>query len=353
MRTPKLDYLPRGPRRPKSHKLALIGCGGISQYHLTAAKSFGVEVVAMADVNLAAAESRRDEYFPKAAVYADHRELLAREDVTAVEIATHTAVRAAQIEDALKAGKHVLSQKPFVADIREGRRLATYAKRRKLHLDVNQNGRWSPQFSGIIAAVRKGLLGDIHTFDMSLAWDHTWTRGSPFENLHHLILSDFAIHWFDATVCVFGERMAKQVFAAAVKAPGQDMTPPMLANAIVNFGDGLATMAFSAYESFAPQEYLCCVGSKGTLRGTANVANIHELELTTAKGTAKIPLKGKWFPDGFRGTLGEFLRAIEEDRESSLNARNNLRSLELCFAALESADTGQPAKPGKVLASRL
>ncbi len=309
--------------------------------------------MALADVNRAAAESRRDEFFPQATVYTDYRELLARDDVTGVEIATHTAVRAAQIEAALRAGKHVLSQKPFVADLREGRRLAAYARRRKLHLGVNQNGRWSPQFAGIIAAVRQGLLGQIHTLDMSMAWDHTWTRGSPFAELHHLILSDFAIHWFDAAVCVFGERKAKTVFASAVKAPGQDMKPPMLANAVVNFGDGLATLAFSAYQSFAPQEYLCCVGSKGTIRGTANVARINELELTTAKGMVKLPLQGAWFPDGFRGTLGEFLRAIEEDRESTISARHNLRSLELCFAALESADTGQPMRPGKVLTSRL
>jgi len=61
MRPPKLDYLPRGPRFPKRHKLGLIGCGGISRYHLEAAKSYGVEVVALADVNPAAAEKRRDE----------------------------------------------------------------------------------------------------------------------------------------------------------------------------------------------------------------------------------------------------------------------------------------------------
>lgn len=353
MRAPKLDYLPRGPRHPKSHKLGLIGCGGISQYHLTAAKSFGVEVVALADVNLKAAESRRDEFYPKADIYDNHHDLLAREDITAVEIATHTAVRPAQVMDALKAGKHVLSQKPFTFDLKEGRRLAAYAKRRKLHLAVNQNGRWAPQFAALIAAVRQGLLGDIYTLDMSLAWDHTWTRGSPFADLHHLILSDFAIHWFDAVACVFGERQAKSVFANAVKAPNQDMKIPMLGNAVINFGDGLATLAFSAYESFAPQEYLCCVGSKGTLRGTANVANLTELELTTKKGTAKIPLKGKWFPDGFRGTLGEFLRSIEENREPSISAANNIRSLEICFAALASADTGHPVKPGKALSGRV
>lgn len=353
MRIPKLDYLPRGPRRPKSHRIGLIGCGGISQYHLQAAQTLGVNVVALADVNIAAAESRRDEYFPTADVYSSHHDLLARDDIQVVEIATHTAIRGAQIKDALKAGKHVLSQKPFTFDIREGRKLAAYAKRRGLQLGINQNGRWAPQFAGLIAAVRQGLLGDVYTLDFSLAWDHTWVRGSAFEQLHHLILSDFAIHWFDAVRCVFGERKPKLVFANAVKAIGQDMKQPMLGNAVVNFGDGLSTLSFSAYETHAPREYLCCVGSKGTIRGAADVARITELEYSNAKGTVKLPLQGTWFPDGFRGTLGEFLRAIEEGRESSISASNNLRSLELCFAALESADTGRPVKPGTVLTGRL
>jgi|UniRef100_UPI004049E212 predicted dehydrogenase len=352
MRPPKLDYQPRGPRRPKAHKLALIGCGGISQYHLQAAKHWNVEVVALADINLKAAQSRRDEFYPQAEVYADHRELLARSDITAVEIATHTAIRPAQIRDALLAGKHVLSQKPFVADIREGRKLIALAKRKKLVLAVNQNGRWAPQFASLLAAQRQGFLGDIHSLDMVMAWDHTWCRGMPYAEQRHLILFDFAIHWFDIAATVFGERRASSVFANAVKAPVQDMKIPMLANTIVNYGDGLATLGFSAYESIEPREYICCVGSKGTFRGTGNVNKITAVELSTRKGTAKYDLQGNWFPDGFYGTLGEFLRAIEAGHEASINATNNLRSLELCYAALASADSGQPVKPGKVLNCR-
>ncbi len=352
MRPPKLDYLPRGPRFPKRHKLGLIGCGGISRYHLEAAKSFGVEVVAMADISVDAAKARRDEYFPKAELYTDHRELLARDDISAVEVATHTAIRTPQILDALRAGKHVLSQKPFTFDLTEGRKMAALAERKGLRLGVNQNGRWAPQFSALLAAVRGGLLGDIHTLDMVMEWDHTWTRGSKFAQLHHLILSDFAIHWFDIAAVVFAGRTAHSVFANSVKAPRQDMKPPMLANAVINFGDGLATLGFSAYQSLAPHEYLCCVGSKGTLRGAGNLCNLTEVELTTKKGTVKIPLTGKWFPDGFRGTLGEFLRAIEEEREPSISGRDNLRSLEICFAALASADTGRPVKPGQARTGR-
>jgi len=50
-------------------------------------------------------------------------------------------------------------------------------------------------------------------------------------------------------------------------------------------------------------------------------------------------------PDGFRGTMGELLCAIEEDREPRNSARNNLQSLALCFAALASADSGEPVSP--------
>ncbi len=350
---PRLKYKPVGPRRKKQHKIGLIGCGGISAFHLKAAKAWGVEVVAMADPNLEAAESRRAEYYPKATVYSDHRDLLKHAGITVVEVATHTEIRAAQIRDALNAGKHVLSQKPFVADIREGRKLISLAKRKGVKLAVNQNGRWAPQFAALHAAVRQGLLGDIHTLDMVMEWDHSWVRGTKFAKLHHLILSDYAIHWFDAAATVFGDRKAKSVFANAVKAPNQDLKPPMLGNAVINFGDGLATLGFSGYETRSEKEYLCCVGSKGTLRGLGDINAVHVVELTTAKGSFIYELEGTWFPDGFRGTLGEFLRAIEEDREPSISAANNLRSLELCFAAVASADTGLPVKPGKVLEGRL
>ena len=65
-------------------------------------------------------------------------------------------------------------------------------------------------------------------------------------------------------------------------------------------------------------------------------------------GVLSASLVGRWFPDGFRGTMGELLRAIEEDREPYNSARHNLESLALCFAAVASAETGKPVKPGTI-----
>jgi hypothetical protein len=46
--------------------------------------------------------------------------------------------------------------------------------------------------------------------------------------------------------------------------------------------------------------------------------------------------------------MAELLLAIEQRREPSNNARGNLKSLALCFAACASALRGQPMTPGKV-----
>jgi hypothetical protein len=74
----------------------------------------------------------------------------------------------------------------------------------------------------------------------------------------------------------------------------------------------------------------------------------HNVTIFNRRGFAKPRLEGKWFNDGFRGTMAELLCAIEDDREPSNSARENLKSLAICFAAVKSADTGHEQAPGKV-----
>lgn len=344
---PKLDYFPPMPKRYRP-RIGLIGCGGITQQHLTAYRKAGWNVVALCDINLERAEKRRDEFYPKAAVYSDHRRMLKECALDVVDVATHPNVRPALVRDALNAGCHVLSQKPFVLDLAEGRRLVALAKRKGLRLAVNQNGRWAPYFNYIRRAVQAGTLGDLQTVDVRINWDHTWTKGTAFEKVHHLVLYDFAIHWFDIVTCLFGARQAKRVWASAVKAPSQTIAPPFLAHVAVEYPNGLATLSFNAHSKFGGNESITVAGSDGTIQCDGPCCQCTNLRLFTAKGIAAPQLKGNWFPDGFRGAMGELLTAIEQNREPENSARNNLRSLELCFSALESADIGQPRVPGKV-----
>ena len=348
MAAPVFPYQPPVPRNYRP-QIALIGCGGIARNHLDAYRAKGYLVVALCDTNLDAAKTLRDEFFPEAVVTNDPEEIFARPEIEVVDLALHPDPRLALIQRALESGKHVLSQKPFVTDIREGRKLIELAEQRGLKLAVNQNGRWAPYFSYLRQVLKHDLLGEIVSCDIHIAWDHTWIKGTRFEQIHHIGLYDFAIHWFDIVSCVFGERVPKQVFARAERIPGQEIEPPLSAVALVSFDGGQASLVFHAGTRFDPAESTVVTGTKGTFRSSGPVCANDKVFLTTAEGQAGVPLEGAWFNDGFAGAMGELLCAIEEKREPENSARNNLRGLELCFAACASADTGQPTVPGDVL----
>jgi predicted dehydrogenase len=351
--TSLLDLLSDLPYRPQaaptySPNIGLIGCGGITQYHLRAYVAAGFKVTAVCDLDLAKAESRREEFYPAATVYSDYRQLLVDDTIEVVDITTHPPARPAIIEAALRAGKHVLSQKPFVLDLDEGERLIEIAHQVNRQLAVNQNGRWAPHFSYARQVVNAGIIGEVFGAHLSCHWDHTWVKGSEFEKIKHLVLYDYAIHWFDIVRCLLKGKKVKRVFASTARSPGQQLMPDLLAQALIEFEDAQATLAFDASLPAGSQERTFLSGTAGSLYSVGSGNQEQLLTVNIASGSWTPKLVGKWFPDGFHGTMGELLCAIEEGRPTTINAADNLLSLELCFAAIHSAESGKPVVPGTV-----
>jgi predicted dehydrogenase len=344
---PDLPYRPRNPQRYRP-AIGLIGCGGITAHHLTAYKAAGYNVVALCDRDLARAEERRAMFYPNAAVYADYRDLLRRDDVEVVDIATHPFERAALIEAALRARKHVLSQKPFVLDLDIGARLCDLAAKQGVQLAVNQNGRWAPHVAYLRLAVAAGLLGELTSADLSVHWDHSWVVGTPFDAIDDLVLYDFAIHWFDMLTCYFGAEEPQQVFAAVKRTRSQRPRPPMLAHVLVDYPAAQATLSFNGATAVGHHDRTFLVGTQATALSDGPSLQKQRVQLITAEGVASPQLEGQWFPDGFHGTMSELLCAIEESRTPSNHAVDNLRSLALAFAAIGSAHDNQPKRPGEV-----
>ncbi len=338
---PMLAYEPPSPKGP-APKIGLIGCGGITEHHLKAYVAAGWEVAALYDANPEAAGNRRKEFYPHARVCANVAELLEDASIPVIDIATHPKVRAELIEQAAAAGKHILSQKPFATDLATGERLVSLAREAGVKMAVNQNGRWAPYFSYLRQAVKSGLIGEVGSVHMVLNWDHTWTAGSPFEEIHHLMLYDFGIHWIDGARSFFLGQDATSVFASLSRFPDQPMKPPLLAAATVSFPQGMATLAFNGCSRFGARETCTVVGTKGTLHAVGGICDIPTVDIHTAEGTATATLEGSWFPDGFRGCMGELMCAIEENREPENSAADNLKSLAIVLAAMKSADTGSP-----------
>ncbi|MEO1235987.1 MAG: Gfo/Idh/MocA family oxidoreductase [Planctomycetota bacterium] len=348
---PELDYRP--PRvAGEPPKIGLIACGGITESHLSAYRDAGYQVVGMTDLIRERAEGRRDTFFPDATVYDDHHALLAEPSIKVVDIATHPKERAALIRDALKAGRHVLSQKPFVVDLAVGRELAELADERGVRLAVNQNGRWAPHVSYMRQAVAGGLIGDVTSISVNIALNHNWTHDTPFNDIPHLMIYDFAIHWFDMVNCYMTGRPARRVFATVRHLQGQVSRPPLGASVVIEFDDAIATLHFDGNARVGLCDRTVIVGTRGTLSSQGPDLSHQTVTLTTGQGQATPDLEGAWFPQGFDGSMSELLTAIEQDRTPSNHARHNLDSLAMAFAAMASTDSGQPVDVGSVTQMR-
>lgn len=341
---PDVAYKPPMPNtyRPR---IGMIGTGGISASHLDAYRTAGWEVAALWNRTRSKAEEKAAQYCPKARIEDDWTALLADPDIDVVDITLHPEHRAPVIRAALEAGKHVLSQKPFVTDLDLGEDLVKLAQDKGLKLAVNQNGRWAPHKAFMRETVRAGLIGEVLSAHVCLHWNHGWTAGTPFDEIEDLVLYDFGVHWFDFIASLVGER-AQSVFATAVHAKGQANKVPLLAQALIRLDGGQASLVFDGGIPHGPSDTSFVGGTLGSLQSDGPDLGNQSVTLTMAEGIARPTLEGNWFNDGFRGAMGELLCAIEEDREPSNGARENLQSLAMAFAAVESRITGREIEVG-------
>ena len=340
---PDLAYRP--PKPKGRHRIALVGAGGISFAHLDAYRTHGFEVTVILSRDRAKAVARRDEFFPEAVVMTDYAALLRRGDIDVLDLTPHPGERVALIEAALRAGKHVLSQKPFVTDLDTGERLADLADANSVRLAVNQNGRWAPHMAWMRKAVQAGLIGEVTGIHASLHWDHRWIKGTPFERQDDIVLFDFGVHWFDFVTSLTG-RLAERVQAQAVRVPSSGVAPPMGASVLMGFGTAQASLAFDAAVPAGPLDMTYVAGSVGSLMSIGPDLGHQTVTLTTAAGRAVPGLTGAWFNDGFAGAMGALLVAIETGAEPEHSGRRNLMTLSNTFAALEAARTGLAVVPG-------
>jgi predicted dehydrogenase len=347
MPVPDLPYLPPAPRHYRP-RIGLIGAGGIAAAHLDAYRSSGWEVAAICSRTRAKAEARALEFAPAARVTDRYEEVLADPSIDVVDITPHPADRLPIIEAALRAGKHVLSQKPFALDLADGKRLVWLARDKGLKLAVNQNGRWAPHLSWMREAVRAGLIGEVISAHVSIHWNHGWIAGTPFERIEDLILYDFGIHWFDFVSSIIGER-AQSVFATGAFAKGQKTAAPLMAQALVRLDGGQASLIFDGATPHGPRDTTYIAGTKGSLVSDGSDLGAQSVTLTTAEGRAQPQLEGTWFNDGFRGAMGALLAAIEDDSEPENGAAQNLHSLAMAFAAIQSRRAGREVKIGEAM----
>ena len=146
----------------KTVKLGLIGAGGISQAHCrTMASIEGAEIVAVSDL-VQANLDRAKENWGISKTFNDYNEMLEMDELEAVLVCTPTGVHGAPTVAALKAGKHVLCEKPMEAKLGPATEMVRAAHANGKILMVALKLRYSPQVIKAKEIVDTGALGDIY-----------------------------------------------------------------------------------------------------------------------------------------------------------------------------------------------
>jgi predicted dehydrogenase len=193
---------------------AVIGAGGIVARlrHIPAfqeaARTGLAEIVAICDP-VASALDETGELFGVADRYADWQEVLARDDIDVVTIATPNSLHEPIAIAALQAGKHVMCEKPLALSLAGAHRMAEAARQADRITAVNHRYRWVPAARYLKELVETGETGAVRQIFMNyfnalvadpstpLQWRQTRAEGGG-------VLGDIGSHLIDLSLWLLG-----------------------------------------------------------------------------------------------------------------------------------------------------
>jgi len=146
-----------------STKIAIIGAGGMAAYHAQGFREAGADIVALADVNAAAAEKAAARH-GISRHFSDVAEMFrAVPEIDAVSIIVPNKFHGPLALAALKAGKHVFCEKPPALNAREAALMQATAAKAKRTLMFNFNNRARPESYAMMEHIAQGTVGTINS----------------------------------------------------------------------------------------------------------------------------------------------------------------------------------------------
>jgi predicted dehydrogenase len=205
-------------------RAGIIGTGFIGGVHFRALRQLGVEVVAIAGSSFDRAAEAASAW-GVARPHASARDLIDDPEVDVVHITSPNHLHFEHARAALKAGKHVVCEKPLAMTSSETAELTDLAQASGLVAAVNFNLRFYPHVHEMRARVRSGVAGDTYLVTGSYLqdWllkptDWNWrvdeTRGGELR-----VVGDIGSHWFDLAEFVTGSPIEELVADLATFVP--------------------------------------------------------------------------------------------------------------------------------------
>ncbi|GGF99061.1 Gfo/Idh/MocA family protein [Paenibacillus abyssi] len=348
-----LEYEPALPSN-KQMGIGIVGAGEIVEScHLPAYRMAGFLVVGIFDLNQERAQKLAGQ-FGIDKVYSSVEELLSDSAVVVVDMAVPAKVQPGLARQVAEAGKHILCQKPLAESYEEAKQIEEACRKAGVKAAVNQQMRWSPGIRASHTIIKRGWLGELLQASIAVNVKQEFSNWTWLREIETLEFMYHSIHYMDTIRFLFGT--PEYIYADGARFPGQlckgetrtllHIKFPGEARGLIQDNHNHIGSEDDWYATFRFE------GTEGIIKGTNGSLYNYPAgrEDTLSYYSRRIhpdywftpQLHGKWFPHAFMGTMGELMRAIEEDREPENSVSDNLLTIRMVFGAYISMSENRP-----------
>lgn len=352
--------LKTGPDLPPKtdYGIGCIGSGFIMRdIHLPAYNEAGFRPVAIASRTSANARAAAEQN-GVGTVYDTWRELLDDPRVEIVDIAVPPDRQLEIVREAVQRlhVKGILAQKPVAFTLAEAVEMVRACDGAGVKLGVNHNMRYDQSIRALKTLLDGGHLGEPVVGEIVMnARPHWQDFIKPYGRI---ALLNMSIHHLDAFRYLFGD--PDRILVSVRRDPSHDFPHgDGMAFYILEYGNGFRAVSIDNCYTWVDHRIEWRVeGTEGVAKGTIGWPDYPAGSPSTIDWTTRA-MNGewerprwqeRWFPQAFKGTMGQLMRAIQEDAEPEISGRTTLGTMALVEAAYRSAESGCAASPADVLA---
>ena len=341
-------------------RIIQIGLGGWGQDWLAnvVLKSEDFELAACVDVDASMLDRVQARGVPATRCFASVEQALEMVDCDAVLVTTTLPYHVPVALAALKAGKHVLVEKPFAPTLEAARQVVDLAADLGKILMVSQNYRFYPAVRAVMALLDENSLGAVHTVNLDFRRyaNQAPVPGHRHYNLTQPLLMDMAIHHFDL-MCGLLKQAPQLVTCTTWNPPFSKFVEPPVGAATITFEGGTVVSYRGSWISSGPatpwagEWHMECEAGEIEWTSRANIGVSAETSLSAervvvrpiGKRPRRVELPALDHIDR-AGALHAFAQAIHTGQEPEAAGRTNIGSLALMFATIEAATSGLPVR---------
>ena len=308
--------------------VAVIGTGFWGRNHARVFKELEeTELLAVCDINAERAKNVAKQFGVRA--YTSMGKLLKRKDVEAVSNCVWSLNLAKETLKALKAGKHVLVEKPMATNVKQAEKLLEAAKEEGLHLTVGFLMRFIPGIQHMKNAVEDKTIGNLVCATAKRVSEWPERIGDVG------VVKDTAIHDIDIIRYLFGEE------PIAVYAKTGSMKHKKFedyAQIMLTFEGGKSAFIESNWLTPYKTRTLVVTGSKAIMK-----LDYITQELTIEDATKTIQPRYPW-QEPLKLELQHFANCILKKEKPLITGTDGLKALQIAEAALKSSAIGRAVK---------